>query len=498
MDEAEVDCWLLPTWLAEARAWQCDTVLVCPDRPGSASRCHSAVLAALSPVLAIALAGAATQESDQFTVISEHDLPSLLDMFYWGRLEAINRRRAAELWAALADLGLDAELELVQQQDREVDTENTTTLMTIVLGAEETGQTHQLLPPSPLLHNVPTDNVFTYPGQLLRDLNTDKVVDEQLKCTDCGDDFANEISLRTHVTDFHMDLKCNECSISVKGNCNLVKHTVEKHTSRKYSETEKNTTIPSCDICNMTFATNQALRFHQYKHNNLKPYKCKFCDASFRTPSTLKSHQIQHTEAKNKCEICGMKSSTTGKLKIHMRTHSDDKPYQCSFCPSNFRQLSVLRVHEFVHTKKSNHKCEKCGTYFPTKNRLIHHLSKPICLTRNRGSFPVIRTRKLQDSSRFLGDLDTGFDNDLGEKVTYYIHNDSIDSNPVKTLAAVADPYDQSLGYQADALNSLDTGDIPVLVDSLPVIIHTDIGSSSRHLDGKSDLEKEEEMMFNL
>ena len=55
--------------------------------------------------------------------------------------------------------------------------------------------------------------------------------------------------------------------------------------------------------------------------------------------------------------------------------------------------------------------------------------------------------------------------------------------------------------YENDSLDSLETGEMPVLVDNLPVIIETDIGT--RHLENDSedkhdDLEKHEEIMFSL
>ena len=61
--------------------------------------------------------------------------------------------------------------------------------------------------------------------------------------------------------------------------------------------------------------------------------------------------------------------------------------------------------------------------------------------------------------------------------------------------------YDQGLNYPGDSLDNLETSDIPVLVDNLPVIIHTDI--SNRALDTETDDEVEkhasnDEMMFNL
>ena len=272
------------------------------------------------------------------------------------------------------------------------------------------------------------------------------------------------------------------------GNNALIRHTVSKHPL--YPDLDSGKSFePTCEICKETFVNNQALKFHQYKHTGVKPFKCKICDSAFRTPSTLKSHMIQHEDCKHKCNVCGLKCSTSGKLKIHMRTHTNEKPFKCSFCSSTFKQQSVLKVHEFTHTKKSNHKCDRCGQFFPTKNRLVLHRSKPVCVTRSRPSQSLKKQRKISDTPQ-LHILDELYDN------TIFVQNEA-----EKNLAA---DYEQTLNYPGDSLDNLETSDIPVLVDNLPVIIHSDItnrtldAETDDEVDKHADLEKHDEIMFNL
>lgn len=515
-------CSELPSCVAVARTagWMCDVSIRSRDRLGGWEEqlCHSSVLAALSPVLRTALENVVEAESEQVVIISELGVTNFLAMLYTGEVITDTRVDAGEVWVALADMGVTG-IEVTREERSHVaPVESTKTVMTIMLGVDhklEDFQTAKLCSTADasleyskqvsVIHNV---DPMVLPEARTNHDKRGKEPEVTIDCSECNDRFATEINLRTHLADFHMILRCKECGLEVKGNNNLVKHTVSNHPLYPDLGLGKTkSSSPTCDICKETFVTNQALKFHQYKHTGLKPYKCKVCNSFFRTPSTLKSHvEVQHTDSKNKCEICGLKSSTSGKLKIHMRIHTNEKPYQCSFCPGTFKQLSVLKVHEFTHTKKSNYKCEKCSNFFPTKNRLINHKSKPVCITRTRCPLGIRKGKKGQESSKLnvLDDLDTEFDNPI-DKVTYFIQNDTSEGENVLNVQQLSnDPlvvYEQSLSYQNDSLDNLETGEMPVLVDNLPVIIETEIGT--RHLehdneDKNDDLEKHEEIMFSL
>lgn len=75
------------------------------------------------------------------------------------------------------------------------------------------------------------------------------------------------------------------CDKSYKSKFNLKWHIEKIHLkSKKYS----------CPKCNQSFASNQNLKEHKYKHEGKKPYKCRLCGEQFRQYSFLYIHMREH------------------------------------------------------------------------------------------------------------------------------------------------------------------------------------------------------------
>ena len=79
-------------------------------------------------------------------------------------------------------------------------------------------------------------------------------------------------------------------------------------------------------------------------HTNEKPYECDVCEKRFSDSGNLKKHMRIHTNEKPyECDVCDKAFRQSGHLKTHMRIHTNEKPYECDVCERRFRESGALK-----------------------------------------------------------------------------------------------------------------------------------------------------------
>ncbi|XP_042638455.1 zinc finger protein 236 [Orycteropus afer afer] len=216
---------------------------------------------------------------------------------------------------------------------------------------------------------------------------------EDPTCPVCHKKFSRAASLKAHIMlhEKEENLICSECGDEFTLQSQLAIH-MEEHRQELAGRRAH-----TCKACEKEFETAAQLKEHVKTHYKIRvsgtrsynrnidrsgfTYSCPHCGKTFQKPSQLTRHVRIHTgERPFKCSECGKAFNQKGALQTHMIKHTGEKPHACAFCPAAFSQKGNLQSHvQRVHSEVKNgptYNCTECSCVFKSLGSLNTHISK--------------------------------------------------------------------------------------------------------------------------
>lgn len=161
--------------------------------------------------------------------------------------------------------------------------------------------------------------------------------------------------------------RCVQCSRSFNCKGTLDQHYVAIHTKVKDQ---------ICEICGKRFSTQTAMKVHMKSHSNERLYPCKLCSYAGRTASALYIHMSTHSTSLCICQVCSKTFKSNRNLYDHLRrVHSKIKRHQCNYCDKKFVDKYMLKVHLRYHTGLRPYQCKLCDKSFIRSDGLKEHMA---------------------------------------------------------------------------------------------------------------------------
>lgn len=125
----------------------------------------------------------------------------------------------------------------------------------------------------------------------------------------------------------------------------------------------------NCPHCETVCTRQRDYEVHLRTHTNEKPFECEQCGMAFSADYTLIRHirQVHEQERDHQCQICDESFFTRTHLKRHMLTHSKILNFTCTLCQESFSRKDTLDLHILnKHTEERKFACDQTDCNFKT------------------------------------------------------------------------------------------------------------------------------------
>uniref|UniRef100_A0A8C7H8J6 Zinc finger protein 865 n=1 Tax=Oncorhynchus kisutch TaxID=8019 RepID=A0A8C7H8J6_ONCKI len=214
------------------------------------------------------------------------------------------------------------------------------------------------------------------------------------RCVNCGKRFKYSYDFRKHQGELCQKVTQGDLCQDVDQNMAQQKSGLQPE--KVFLATAENRTqvdSKTCCVCGKILTCTSQMERHLKSHSKARPFHCAICERSFKYKDSLKKHQeilghegiledfdlsVDHqqvevntescssplttkendtellikaftpapTAKEHACTVCGKILDCASHLATHMRSHSEERPYQCVNCEQRFKYKQSLNQHQ--------------------------------------------------------------------------------------------------------------------------------------------------------
>ncbi|KAL4714836.1 hypothetical protein ACJJTC_002695 [Scirpophaga incertulas] len=214
---------------------------------------------------------------------------------------------------------------------------------------------------------------------------SEKITDHNFKfygCSVCNISFETLANLDQHVT-IHKD-RITSYDLKIKNMLKRKKMKEEKKKLKKLKKCKKDEPAPEVEIkpedgyigSEKASDYNDGVSNNENKPTNVENDVKPVSNGSLVENNSNDDKDKLNLEKIYKCFACQKQFTLSYYLKLHVRSHTDEKPYTCAVCGQSFITASKLGRHNKKIHLAIRHQCRICFRFFAKFENLTTHFDK--------------------------------------------------------------------------------------------------------------------------